>query len=220
MLFYDSGMLLQASQGAFFSAVNSHVKTLFLHRRRLALLAFQLCVSLYSIFQFASLLLLADLPCQIAVRFTLLFDQCARVAILGLGIWKVIDESAFKAEKFVWIVVLVLRVFLGGVVVSFTQKNFIPVCFPEPTQMFVGCIAIGFDIALWVLLLLRIVGLWGLFADQGRGGRSEGKSQGYGMFLIALTVLGWSVVGGYIILGSCYALREANNRIREAFRIY
>ncbi|CUS14695.1 unnamed protein product [Tuber aestivum] len=59
--------------------------------------------------------------------------------------------------------------------------------------MFVGYTAVGFDIALWVLLLLRIVGLWGLFADQGRGGRSEGKSQGYGMFLIALSVLGWSV---------------------------
>ncbi|RPA97959.1 hypothetical protein L873DRAFT_1081249 [Choiromyces venosus 120613-1] len=190
---FGLGMLLHASQAAFFSAINGHVKTLFLHRQRLVLLAFQLCISLYSIFQFASLLLLADLPCQIAVRFTLFFDQCARIAILGLGIWKVIDESAFKTEKFVWIVALVLRGFLGGVVVGFTQNNFIPVCFPEPTQMFVGYIAVGFDIALWILLLLRIVGLWGLFADQGRGGRNEGKSQGYGMFLVALSVLGWSV---------------------------
>jgi hypothetical protein len=197
------GFLLHASQAAFFTAINGHIKTLFLHRRRLVLLSFLLCVSIYSVFQFATLLLLEDASCSVIVRFTLFFDQAARISVLALIIWKVCDETDNTTEKICWVVVLGLRVLLGGIIVGFTGWTFMPVCFPQPMHLATGIVNVTFDGLCWGFLLFRIVAIWSLFADQGRGGKVDGKSQGYGLFLIVLSFIGWTVVSAGL-LGRCY----------------
>lgn len=212
-----SGLLLHASQAAFFTAVNGHIKTLFLHRRRLVLLSFLLCVSVFSITQFATLLLLEDTPCGVAVRFTLFFDQAARVSALALIVWKVCDEAGARAEVAMWASIIVLRVLIGGVVVGFTGMAFMPVCFPEPIHIVVGIIHTTFDGCVWVVLGWRIVQIWMLFVDQGRRGNGGGNSQGYGLFLIVLGFMGWTIVSGFEPLGGKGERRLTG--IRRVFRI-
>ncbi|KAI5843362.1 hypothetical protein DFP73DRAFT_606368 [Morchella snyderi] len=56
-----------------------------------------------------------------------------------------------------------------------------------------GTVNVTFDGLCWVFLLFRIVAIWSLFPDQGRGGKVDGKSQGYGLFLIVLSFIGWTI---------------------------
>lgn len=196
-----SGLLLQASQAAFFTAINGRIKTLFLHRRRLVLLSFLFCVSTFSITQFATLLLLEDASCGVAVRFTLFFDQAARIAALSLIIWKVCDEARARTEAVVWVSIIVLRILMAGIMVGFTGMTFMPVCFPQPMHVVVGIVHTSFDGVVWVVLGWRIIGIWMLFVEQGRDGSGGGKSQGYGLFLIVLGFISWTIVSWRCFFG-------------------
>lgn len=127
------------------------------------------------------------------MRFSLLFDQAARVSALALITWRVCDEAAVRAESVVWMAVVTLRAVMAGVAVGFTGVAFMPVCFPEPSHIGVGIVHTVFDGCVWAVLGWRVVQIWLLFVEQGRrsGG---GKSQGYGLFLIVLGFAAWTVV--------------------------
>jgi hypothetical protein len=200
----NSGILLHASQSAFLSEISGHVKTLLLHRRRLVLLVLFLCISLHALFQFVALLMTADTSCRVVVRFTLLFDQLVRASALALAMWRVCDEAGgAKMEKAAGVGVVLVRVVVGGVVVGYTQGNYIPACFPEPRKLVVGCIAIGFDVVVWTMVLMRIVWVWGLPMCHYQ--RNSGKSQGYGVFLTALSFLWWTLVSAVCL---CWTRRD------------
>lgn len=195
----NSGILLHASQAAFYSRISNRAKALLQqHRRRLVLLVFYLCISLFSVLQFVALLLLADTPCQVAVRFTLLFDQGMRASAIASGVCMVCDASGGlkKVERLLWTAVFVARIILGAVVLGFTRGSFIPGCFPEPQQVALGYLGLGYDAGVWVAVLVRIVWLSGFFAkSQRRGSRRTGVvNQWREVFLVALALLGWTLV--------------------------
>lgn len=83
---------------------------------------------------------------------------------------------------------------MGGIMVGFTGMTFMPVCFPQPMHVVVGIVLTSFDGTVWAVLGWRIIGIWMLFVDQGRAGNGGGKSQGYGLFLIVLGFVGWTIV--------------------------
>lgn len=129
-----------------------------------------------------------------SARFTLFFDQAARVSALALVVWKVNDEASERTEKVIWVTIVGARLLLGGIIIGFTGMTFMPVCFPQPMHLVAGIVHVTFDGVIWGILLFRIVAIWALFVDQGRGGRTDGKSQGYGLFLIVLSFIGWTIV--------------------------
>lgn len=118
------------------------------------------------------------------------------MSALALIVWKVCDEAGARTEAVVWVTIIGLRILMGGVIVGFTGMVFMPVCFPEPIHIVLGIIHTMFDGFVWVALGWRIVQIWMLFVEQGRRGNGGGKSQGYGLFLIVLGFVGWTIVSG------------------------
>lgn len=189
----NRGILLHAAQSSFYSAIHGHYKTLFLHRRRLILLAFLLSASLLALSQFVVLLLLDDIPCQIAVIFSTTFDQLTRISAYAFVISKIVEETQYRNERYMLWAALGLRGVVAGVVIGFTRTQFIPVCFARPLTPGPNYAQLGMDAIIILYFLLRIPGLFRLFLDSGVAGvrASEQKSQGYGLFLIVCTFLGW-----------------------------
>lgn len=118
------------------------------------------------------------------------------MSALALIVWKVCDEAGTRTEAVVWVSIIGLRILMGGIIVGFTGMAFMPVCFPDPIHIVLGIIHTTFDGFVWVALGWRIVQIWMLFVEQGRRGNGGGKSQGYGLFLIVLGFVGWTIVSG------------------------
>ena len=156
---------------------------------------FYLCAALYALGQFIALLLLGDVQCQIGVTLTTIAEQLARISGLGIILWKIYDESAYKFEKIGLLVALGVRGVLGAVVIGFSRTEFVPVCFVKPG---IGGPDIGqliFDGLVVLYTVVRILVMFGLFKDQvqaiTRSTKEDGRSQAHGIFLISLAYGGW-----------------------------
>jgi hypothetical protein len=189
---FSLGILLHAGAGSFVSGIHGHFRTLFLVRRRIVLLAFLLSISLFAIAQFTGLLLLEDVPCQVTVIFSTIFDQAARV--LGFTyVTSIIGDEVSRGEKRVTWAVLAIRALLGAAVVGFMRIDFIPVCYATPSIPVINYATMAVDGAILLYLILRTPGLFRLFVDMGASAvkETENRNRGYGVWLISLALTGW-----------------------------
>jgi len=188
------GVLLHAASFSLAGGLYGHFKTP-LHRRRLVLLFFYLCTTLYSLGQFIVLLLLGDVQCRVGVTLTAIAEQLARISGLGIILWKIHDESTYNFEKLGLLVALGVRSVLGAVVIGYSRTEFVPVCYMKPGIRGPDVGQLIFDGVVVLYAVVRVPVMFGLFKGQGQATTmttKEGrKSQGYRLFLISLAYGGW-----------------------------
>lgn len=189
---FSLGILLHAASASFVSGIHGHFRSLLLVRRRVVLLSFLLSISLFAIAQFAGLLLLEDVPCQVAVIFSTTFDQLARVLGFAYVISVLGDETSRGEKRITW-ALLTIRALLGAAVVGFMRIDFIPVCYATPSLPVINYSLMALDAVILLYLILRTPTLFRLFQDLGGAAAKENehRSRGYGVWLISLALTGW-----------------------------
>jgi hypothetical protein len=103
--------------------------------------------------------------CQGTIIASTLFDQLARVTIVGFLLWSVAHVSKSPAERYLLGALLGIRVLAGGAFTAFVRPQFAPVCIARSDALAPSITVLGLDAVAIGITLIRIFTL-GLHRDM------------------------------------------------------
>jgi hypothetical protein len=96
--------------------------------------------------------------CQVALVFSTLSDQLARVGIEQFLLWSIGDGTKVTMAQLVMQSILGVRFIVGIVLVGFTRPDFIPVCVARTSLLPIAILVLVLDII--IIATLAVVSLW------------------------------------------------------------
>jgi hypothetical protein len=96
--------------------------------------------------------------CQVALVFSTLSDQLARVGIEQFLLWSIGDGTKATMAQLVMQSILGVRFIVGIVLVGFTRPDFIPVCVARTSLLPIAILVLVLDVI--IIATLAVVSLW------------------------------------------------------------
>lgn len=188
---FSFGVLFNAATAGFvLYIIKSRGLALFRDGLRLALVLFLASSALWAGFEFIETVIdtTATSTCQVAVIFSSLFDQLARVSIEQYLIWVVARDGKKKGlAVLVPQLLLVTRLIVGMVFVGETRVQFNPTCVPLSNVVPISIAVIALDAVILATLAIQSLSKGSSKGEQSNGhGTNRSKS-------VLLTITGLAI---------------------------
>ncbi|KAJ2894756.1 hypothetical protein MKZ38_007241 [Zalerion maritima] len=146
---FSFGIVFNAASAGLFLYIKGHGSSIFRDGLRLVLITFFASAALWAQLSFVATIIdqSATSPCRVALIFTTIFDQLARVAVEQYLLWAVAQHRPGKMTiaQLIPQILLLGRIIVGGVFVGFTRADFSPVCSPVSTLFPIAIATIALD---------------------------------------------------------------------------
>ncbi|KAJ0165694.1 hypothetical protein CTA2_10321 [Colletotrichum tanaceti] len=151
------GIVIQAATPFVFPLARGHGSKILRDGLRLVLITFLISSSLWALTDFAALTIdpTSTSGCQIAVIFTSIFDQLARVALEQFLLWVINANAAAPVGTMLYQAALGVRFVLGAVFVGFQKAQIATVCVARNDGLAIGAIVMVTDFAVVAMLAFR-----------------------------------------------------------------
>ncbi|OLN85082.1 hypothetical protein CCHL11_06252 [Colletotrichum chlorophyti] len=152
------GTVIQAASSAVFPLAKGHGSNIFRDGLRLVLITFLVSAALWAQIDFIALTLdpTSTSGCQVAVIFTTIFDQLARLAVEQFLLWTInANSTAPTGGALFYQAVIGVRFVLGAVFVGFQKAQVATVCVTRSDALALGAVVMVTDFIIVLMLAFR-----------------------------------------------------------------
>lgn len=202
--------MVNAASGTLILYIKGHGSSIFRDGLRLVLILFLASAALWAQVEFITTLISigATSGCQVALIFSLVFDQVGRSLIEQYLVWAVGNgaEKASADHVFSQILVLV-RFIVGFVFVGFAKPTFMPICVARSSVLPVAIAVIVLDALILGTLAVRAFS-GGLVSDVSQDGQTAQRSR----------AILWTIAGLGVWMGASIPMLLGINSIDFIYR--
>ncbi|KAI1880738.1 hypothetical protein JX265_000978 [Neoarthrinium moseri] len=168
------GIVVNTASAGVVLYIKGHGSTIFRDGLRLALILFLTSSALWAQVEFLATVIdaTATSTCQVAVIFSTLLDQFARVSIEQFLIWSVAKDGAKSVAGMIPQILLLARFVVGMVLVGVSKPQFTPTCVPLSNVTPVAIAVIALDAVILASLTISALKS-GSSKDGGRSSQDK-----------------------------------------------
>ncbi|KAI0129573.1 hypothetical protein BJ170DRAFT_279459 [Xylariales sp. AK1849] len=170
---FTFGILFNAASAGFVLYIKGHGSAIFRDSLRLALILFLASSALWAQVEFLTTIIntTATSTCQVAVIFSTLFDQFARVSIEQYLLWAVAKQGKKTVLSILPQLLLLARFVVGMVFVGESRVQFNPTCVPLSSVVPLAIVVVVLD-----AVILAIIAIQAFTSSSSKDGQGNGKA--------------------------------------------